>query len=68
MEWALQLTQRQHGITNLHLKSGVCLADGTIVVIATGYKDGMPAQLGGLLLHFLVQQAGAKRILMLRET
>lgn len=68
MDWAIELSQREHGIENLHLKSGVCLADGSIVVLATGYKDGMPAQMGGLLLNFLVQQAGAKRKLMLRST
>lgn len=68
MDWAIQLSQRETGIDNLHLKSGVCLADGIIVLVATGYKEGMPAQTGGLLMHFLVQQVGANRKLMLRET
>lgn len=54
MPWALNLPVADHGITNLLLRSAVSLPNGTIVVIATGTKTGMPAELGGILLHFSV--------------
>ena len=68
MDWALHLKQSEHGISNLLLRSGTCLRDGTIVVVATGSKAGMPAQIGGLLLHFSVQGASGNHTLALKKT
>ena len=70
MEWALELDQATHGISDLHLKTGVCLADGTIVLVATGHKEEMTAELGGILLHFTVSRPanGEKYKLALKKT
>ena len=52
-QWALQLKQPNHGISNMQIRAA-CTLEGTntILVLATGSKQGMPVEIGGILLHF----------------
>ena len=53
----------------MQLRAGVCLENGTIVVLAVGHKEGMPAEFGGILLHYTVQRSpGQKTKLTLQKT
>ena len=45
------------------------MQNGTIVVLAVGHKEGMPAEFGGILLHYTVQRnPGQKTKLTLQRT
>jgi len=68
MHQVLNLPVADHGITNLLLRSAASMPDGKIVVVATGSKAGMPAEIGGILLHFSVSSSGNKPELRLSKT
>ena len=68
MDWAAQIPASAHKLQSLLLKTAVCLPNGTIVLVAQGSKEGMPAEIGGLLLHFKVSRAGDKFTLSLNQT
>ena len=56
MSWALDLPQTLHKIDRLHIKTGICMDDGRIAVIARGRPEGLAQQITGLVLFFKVSK------------
>lgn len=48
------MERSEHDTANLLLRAAVAHENGDIILIASGSREGLPAEIGGILFHFSV--------------